>query len=222
MTTLAPVLKGLMNAIPWLYRLTGKRRTHQVYYGTPPGAVAMPIADYGAPGWPDGGAVVATTSAGTYYAVPETLTPVASMVSDIAGAGASPVFEATDEIDVSFHGAAAFTTPTANHRAFLMLTFSDGVNTVNAAQLNTSAESAIALGGITGMTGDGTVGGIRPVTPFVLRQVISVEALIAIGLTNLPGALSVGIAVMPTSTDATASLAMVGPANWVIVQRRPN
>ena len=220
MTTLAPVIQGILNAIPWLYRLTGRRRTHQVFYGTPAGAAAMAVANYGNSGWNDGGAVKACPTANTYYTIPETLTALSLLTSDLT-AVQTPSFYATDELDITYQGGAQLSASTVGNVGFLLLTLSDGTTTINAGQLNSSA--ANCFGGTSPVAASVT-DGTRPTVPFNMRMVVSVLSLQGAGLTQLGagGPLSIGLAFVPYQSDTSGEIFMVGPAQITVIQRRVN
>jgi hypothetical protein len=205
MVTLSPILQGLMNAIPFLYRLTGKRRTHMTYHGNPataPVTLASLIPGLGSP-W---STTFAVTS-GTVYNMPNTLTPIAGLLNDIGNTSSTtPVFEPTDELDVEYQTSASFFTSSPDP-CFIVLCVSDGANVgyfYDTAALITPGDSSP-----------------RIQVPLSLRRVVNGAHLQALGLT-LPRPLFVGLAAIPSGSDASAVLEIFSPAQITVVQRRYN
>ena len=219
MATLAPILQGLMNADTWLYRRTGKRRTHQVFYGAPAGA---PVAynQWVDSGWPDGNANAACITASHVYTIPETAVGLSALTSDLLNVQPAST-NTNDELDISYSGSCLLASGlSGNISGFMSLTLSDGTSTVTAATLLENGYP----GGIA-MIGGTVAAAAIPQQSFVLRTVVSVKAISSYLpnlLTGAGGHLSIGLAFVPSQSDASAVLYMVGPANLIVIQRRPN
>lgn len=201
MVTLSPILQGLMNAIPWLYRLTGKRRTHMTYYGSPPLAPTTLAALEAAFSSPWGG--VGAPTAFTVYPITGTLTPFANLTSDFVSTTHPSVVELTDELDIEYQTTIVWESP-ASEPGSVVLYLSDGTNT--AFFYDTAAL---------------TQTGATTTAPISLRRIVTGAALSNLGL-SIPGPLSVGLAAIPYGSHSGQGVVLYSSAQVTVVQRRLN
>lgn len=203
MVTLSPILQGLMNAIPWLYRLTGKRRTHMTYYGSPAAAPTTLAALTSAYATPWGS--VATPTALTVYTIPGTLTALSSLSNDISGS-ASPIVGLVDELDIEYQATITCTLPALP--TTIAIYASDGTNT-------TVFYDAVSLIQTVDAPSDATF------VPISLRRIVTGISLSNLGLT-IPGPISFGLVAIPFDSSSGQIVSMRSSAQITVVQRRLN
>ncbi len=200
MTTLGPVLQGIINAIPWLYRLTGRRRLHQLYYGNTNGApITGSFATWSSNTLPTGG--TATLLSGSVSGS-TTLTALNSLNSDILITSRNPIVENGDDLEINWSASGYSLTSAIDVQVFLYIT--DGTNAVvpkdSGAYLFAGASA-------------------RP-TPFTIHSVITGSTLASSGLTIPTSTLSIGLAGVPQSNGGSCTL--LGPSQINVKQWRRN
>lgn len=153
MQTLTPVLQGIFNAIPFLYRLLGRRRTHLCYYGPPPLGRST-YAGYFSSSW----AQVSPTTGGSAYGHFPIIGTMASLLSlaPTDGPSASPIVGVDDELDVAYVTTATLASTDSSGAVVLSVGFG-GIPIANVTNAGGLFEVTTALPMPTGFATNGQV-----------------------------------------------------------------
>lgn len=194
MTTLGPVMQGIINAIPFLYRLLGRRRTHQTYYGNPVGAPGSgSFSTWSATNIPT--AATPTLLNGGVAGV-TTLTPLSRLVTDLAMGSNNPFVYPGDELEITWCGSAQ----ALNVDIQLFLYLTDGTNVI-----------------ITYDAGAYLLSTSGPPFPFTITKIFQLNGSGFV----IPCHMSIGLAGVPKTTGS-GEVVLYGPAQIIVIQRRIN